>query len=78
VQAERPPVWEAPAKGGPTTAPVDESVYAAASDSDASYRWDGQKYQYNWATSRAAEGYYHRIGVRLDDGQTYFANIGLR
>jgi hypothetical protein len=78
VRAERLPVWEAPAKGGPTTAPVDESVYAAASDSDASYRWDGQKYQYNWATSRAAEGYYHRIGVSLDDGQTYFANIGLR
>jgi hypothetical protein len=78
VPAGRLPVWETPAEGGPTTAPVDESGYPVASDSAANYRWDGQKYQYNWSTSRAAEGHYHRIGVRLDDGQTYFVNIGLR
>ena len=25
-----------------------------------------------------AAGFYYRIGVKLDDGQTYYVNIGLR
>jgi hypothetical protein len=80
VQAGSAPIWEVPAKGSPTTAPVDESVYTVAGDSAAAYRWDGtdQQYIYNWGTDAAGKGYYHRIGVRLDDGQTYFVNIGLR
>jgi hypothetical protein len=80
VEASAAPLWELPVKGGPTTAPVDDAVYGAAADTMTAYRWDGtaRQYQYNWGTEAAAKGYYHRIGVRLDDGQTYFVNIGLR
>jgi hypothetical protein len=80
VQATAAPVWELPAKGSPTTAPVSEPAYSVAADSAATYRWDGgeMQYIYNWNTDSAGKGYYHRIGVKLDDGQTYFVNIGLR
>ena len=40
-------------------------------------RRHGQQYIYNWKT-RAPGGNYWRIGVKLDDGQTYYVNIGLR
>ena len=36
------------------------------------------QYIYNWGTKGQAIGNYRRIGVTLDDGQTYFVNIGLR
>jgi hypothetical protein len=80
VQAGSAPVWEVPAKGSPTTAPVSETTYAAAADSASTYRWDStdQQYIYNWGTDAAGKGSYYRIGVKLDDGQTYFVNIGLR
>lgn len=80
VQAGSAPIWEVPVKGSPTTAPADESVYGVAADSTAAYRWDSadQQYIYNWGTDAAGKGSYHRIGVKLDDGQTYFVNIGLR
>ena len=80
VQANTLPVWLVPAKGGPTTAAVDESVYSDPADSTSTYRWEatGRHYQYNWQTAGAAKGYYHRIAVKLDDGQTYYVNIGLR
>lgn len=35
-------------------------------------------YRYNWGTSRTGVNYYWRIGVRLDDSQTYTVNIELR
>jgi hypothetical protein len=80
VQPGSAPIWEVPVKGSPTMAPVDESVYGVAADSAATYRWDStdQQYIYNWGTDAAGKGSYYRIGVRLDDGQTYFVNIGLR
>jgi hypothetical protein len=80
VQAATAPVWEVPAKGSPTTSPVSETAYAAAADSASTYRWDStdQQYIYNWGTDAAGKGSYYRIGVKLDDGQTYFVNIGLR
>jgi hypothetical protein len=80
VQAASAPVWEVPVKGSPTTAPVDESVYGTAADSTNTYRFDGtaRQYIYNWGTDAAGKGSYHRIGVKLEDGQTYFVNIGLR
>jgi hypothetical protein len=80
VQANTAPAWPAPVKGGATTAPVDESLYTSTPDVAGSYRWDasGQQYQYNWGTPAAGKGYYHRIAVQLDDGQTYVVNIGLR
>lgn len=80
VAATTAPTWLAPVKGSATTAAVDESVYAESATSGSTYRWDAtaQQYLYNWSTKGASTGFYHRIGVRLDDGQTYYVNIGLR
>jgi hypothetical protein len=78
VQANSAPTWLVPAKGTATTATVDETIYALPADSTSTFRWDGTQYHFNWGTSGAARGYYHRIGVKLDDGQTYTVNIGLR
>ena len=44
------------------------------------FRYDAASGQYvfNWSTKGLTPGYYYRIGVKLDDGQTYYVNIGLR
>ena len=42
------------------------------------YRWDGSHYMYNWNTSSSQAGFYWRVGVTLDDAQTYYVNVGLR
>jgi hypothetical protein len=78
VQANTDPTWLTPVKGSPTSAPVDESAYTGAADSGTTYRYDaaGQQYIYTWKTG--ASGNYWRIGLILDDGQTYYVNIGLR
>jgi fibronectin type 3 domain-containing protein len=80
VQPTSLPQWVTPAKGSPTTAPVDESSYGDQPSTSASYRWDStaQQYIYNWGTSSGQKGFYWRLGVQLDDGQTYTVNIGLR
>jgi hypothetical protein len=78
VQPSGLPQWVTPAKGGPTTAPVDESAYGDAPSTSGTYRYDSQQYIYNWGTSSGQKGSYWRVGVRLDDGQTYWVNIGLR
>ena len=78
VEANTQPGWLTPARGASMSVPVDESVYGDPTDSASSYRWDSasQQYVYNWKAGAA--GYYWRIGVLLDDGQTYYATIGLR
>jgi hypothetical protein len=80
VQAGSPPQWLTPVRGVATTAPVDEAAYADAPTAGGAYRWDdtAQQYIFNWGTAKNQVGYYWRIGVRLDDGQTYYANVGLR
>ncbi|MCA1721007.1 MAG: PxKF domain-containing protein [Actinobacteria bacterium] len=80
VQASSPPLWLNPTKGSLTTAAVDESAYGDAATTGGTYRWDSsaQQYIYNWGTAKAQAGAYWRIGVQLDDGQTYYVNIGLR
>ena len=80
VQANSLPQWLTPAKGSATSAPVDESVYSDPATSGTAYRWDAtsQQYIYNWSTKGSSAGFYYRIGVTLDDGQTYYVNIGLR
>jgi len=80
VQTATAPQWLIPAKGSPTSAAVDENVYTDPASGGSTYRWDttGQQYIYNWSTKGLAIGYYHRIGVQLDDGQTYYVNIGLK
>lgn len=79
VQAVTAPVWIGPAKGSTTSAPVDETAYTAAADTSSTYRWDAtaQQYIYNWKTPSTG-GNYYQIGVKLDDGQTYYVTIGLR
>lgn len=44
------------------------------------YRWDStaQQWIYNWSTKGSSSGCYYRIGVQLDDGQTYYQNISLK
>ena len=58
--------------------PVDETVQTVSADSGLAYRYDATagQYIYNWKTGTG--GNYWQIGVKLDDGQTYFVNIGLR
>lgn len=79
VQAASAPDWLTPVKGSAMSVPVDETVYSPTGDSGSDYRYDaaGQLYIYNWKTGSAG-GNYWRIGVTLDDGQTYYVNIGLR
>jgi hypothetical protein len=68
--------WLTPVEGIALTVPVGESVDTPEPDSGSVYRYDGQRYIYNWKTGTG--GKYWRIGVTLDDGQTYFVTIGLR
>lgn len=79
VQAGSAPTWQAPVDRGPTTAAVNESTFSATTDSGSTFRWDAtaQQYIYNWKTPNQA-GRYWQIGVKLDDGMTYFVNIGLK
>ena len=77
VQPTRAPEWLTPVKGSSTSAPVDESLYAGSADSGTAYRADGGQWMYNWKTPSGG-GSYWRIGVALDDGTTYYVNIGLR
>ncbi len=80
VQANTAPAWLTPAKGSATSAAVDESLYSDPATSGSSYTWNstGPHYQYNWSTKGVTSGFYYRIGTKLDDGQTYYVNIGLR
>ncbi|KRC88264.1 hypothetical protein ASE25_15580 [Terrabacter sp. Root85] len=78
IQAGTPPKWLAPVKGSSTAAAVNETAYTAAETVGGTYTWDGTQYQYNWKTDKTQAGSYYRVGVTLDDGQTYFVNIGLR
>lgn len=80
VQTVTAPVWLTPLKGNAATAPVDETAYTDSTTSGSAYRWDatGQQYIFNWGTSKTQVGYYWRVGVTLDDGQTYYVSIGLR
>jgi hypothetical protein len=80
VQANTPPVWETPTRGSAITAPPNEDAYGAIGDTSSTFRWDAtaQQYIYNWNTDKNQVNYFWRIGVKLDDGQTYYVNIGLR
>jgi hypothetical protein len=78
VQAGSTPRWLTPVKGSSTAAAVNENAYAVSAASGTTYGWDGTQYQYSWKTDKLQAGYYWRVGVSLDDGQTYYVNIGLR
>ncbi len=78
VQAGALPQWVTPTVVGTTTAPVDETVYSDPPSTGSTYRWDGQQYIFNWQSPKNDVGKLYRIGVRLDDGKTYYVNIGLK
>ena len=78
VQAATAPKWLTPVRGSSTAAAVNESAYTSTGDAAGTYRWDGGQYIYNWNTSPSQAGSYWRVGVSLDDGQTYWVNVGLR
>jgi hypothetical protein len=78
VQTASAPQWMTPNKGNATNQLVDEPVYTETPTAGGSYKWDGSQYQYNWGTAKSGAGFYWRIGVKLEDGQTYFVNISLK
>jgi hypothetical protein len=80
VQPATAPQWLATQKGSATTQTVDESVFSDPATSGSTYRWDStaQQYIYNWGTKRVTAGFYYKIGVKFDDGQTYYTYISLR
>ena len=80
VQANSAPQWLTPARGAALSLPVDESPPSGTASSGTAYRWDGtsRQYIYNWGTKGVKTGYYWRVGVTLDDGETYYVTIGLR
>ena len=78
VQANTLPLWVAPQMGSSTSASVDEGVYSDPATSGSTYKYSIPQYVYTWGTKGFTAGYYWRIGVTLDDGQTYYVYIGLR
>jgi hypothetical protein len=78
VQSASAPQWLTPAEQGATNQAVDEDVFSLTATTGSSFKWDGTQYHYNWTTKGQSSGFYYKIGVRLDDGQTYYQNISLR
>lgn len=80
VQSSTTPVWVGYVKGSTTASSIDETAYTDSATSGTTYRWDStsQQYIYNWSTKGLTTGYFYRIGVTLDDGNTYYVNLGLK
>ena len=72
--------WITPQKGSATTQAVDETVFTDPATTGTLYKWDStaQQYIYNWSTKGVTSSFYYKIGVKLDDGQTYYTYISLR
>lgn len=78
IQSTNPPQWINPQQGSAIAESINETDFTDPTDSGTTYNWDGDKYHYNWKTKDIPSGYHWLIGARLDDGQTYTVNIGLR
>jgi len=79
VQSVTLPTWVTPQKGNAITSSIDEALYSDAATGGNNYSPNSSgTYSYNWSSKGYASGYYWRIGVTLDDGQTYYVIIGLR
>ena len=72
--------WTTPQKGNATNQAVDEGLFTDQATTGTLYKYDAtaQQYIYNWSTKGVAGGFYYKIGVKLDDGQTYYTYISLR
>jgi hypothetical protein len=80
IQAKSTPQWLTPVRGGATTAPVNETAGTDVATTDGFFRWDAvaQQYIYNWQTKGLIANSTYKIGVRFDDGQTFYVSVGLR
>jgi hypothetical protein len=78
VEPTAAPLWVTPRKGAATSSPVDELSVSEPATIDTTYQLRGGHLSYNWSTKGFATGYFWRIGVALDDGQTYYVNVALR
>jgi hypothetical protein len=80
VQSATLPEWVNPTVVGTTSAAIDESVYAYQPTAGTTYRWDptSQQYIYNWQSPKNGVGNVYRIGVTLEDGKSYYVNVGLK
>ncbi|MES2315133.1 MAG: PxKF domain-containing protein [Patescibacteria group bacterium] len=78
TQATTTPIWLTPLQGSKMSAAVDESVYSDAATSGNTFKWDGSQYIYNWSTKGLIPGYWYKISVKLDDGNTYSVTVGLK
>ncbi|HET8784108.1 MAG TPA: MBG domain-containing protein, partial [Candidatus Limnocylindrales bacterium] len=78
VSAGALPIFTGYVRGGTLNSPVTESVYTDLPTAGSTFTATGGHYQYNWSTKGLSAGYFYRIGVKLDDGTTYFVYIGLK
>jgi hypothetical protein len=77
VQSPSAPIWLTPVLGAKMSMPVDETAVTVTADSGSTFRSDSGQYIYNWKTP-STSGNYYQIGAKLDDGQIYYVNIGLK
>lgn len=78
VEAGSAPRWITPQRTGATGAAVNADALTDGVSSGDTYTLQGKEYQYNWKTDKAQAGSTWRVGVGLDDGQTYYVTVGLR
>ena len=66
--------------GRPVQASTAPLWYADSVASSAPYKWDStaQQYVYNWSTKGLKTGYWYKISAQLDDGNIYYATVGLK
>jgi uncharacterized repeat protein (TIGR03803 family) len=77
VHSAAPPQWLTPVLIGSSTANTNEVVLNLPGMSGTSYQQFGPLYGYLWKTPKSHRTVW-RIGVSLDDGQTYTVDIALR
>lgn len=78
IQSTTPPQWITPQQGSALADSINETDFTDPTDSGTTYNWDGDKYYYNRKIKDIPSGYHWLIGARLDDGQIYTVNIGMR
>ena len=80
IQSPTLPEWVTPKQGSATTLAVDEVAYTDPASSGQAFKWDptAQQYIFTWGTKNVKVGYFWKIGVKLDDGNSYVIDVALR
>ena len=55
-----------------------QATYVDQPSSGSSYNWDGDKYHYNWKTSKSQSGFWYYLYVIDNVGNVYYTIIGLK